>query len=118
MRSQIEIIEMMFDVFKTLKTYCNNYIDYVESKPNDIIVQQQLRDGIIARIQQLCELQYEISHDLEERYSHIDFGALRKIRNVISHNYEGIDDDVIDYLINGGIQELENQFMQLYEELK
>lgn len=118
MRSQIEIIEMMFDVFKTLKTYCDNYIDYVESEQSNIIFQQQLRDGIIARIQQLCELQYEMSHELEDQYNHIDFGALRKIRNVISHNYEGIDDDVIDYLIHGGIQELESQFIQLYKELK
>lgn len=117
-KNNIEVIELMFDVFDTLKKYCDNYKEYLENNENDIMMQQQLRDGIISRIQQLCELSYEIGRELENQHDYIDFGALRKIRNVISHNYEGIEDDVIDYLIYGGIENLEFQFKHLYKNLK
>jgi uncharacterized protein with HEPN domain len=82
-----------------------NYMDgvssYEEFRTNDEKV-----DAVILNLEQIGESAKKVSNEAKERYSQVTWRRIIGLRNMISHEYEGVNLDIIYEIAKIDIPEL------------
>jgi len=78
----------------------------------------KLRLAVIKLIEIIGEASSGISPQLQEQYPGVDWAILKSIRNVLVHEYFGIDYEIIWNTLKTNIPELKPQIGQIISELK
>jgi len=95
--SMLEAIEKIFD-------YSKNY-----DNPDDFYESQRDFDAAMMNFIILGEMVTRLSEQFTERYNHIEWCKIRGFRNIVAHNYFGIDAEEVWEIIQLHLPKLKNE---------
>ena len=88
--------------------YSEKIINYMEgvSSYEEFRINDEKVDAVILNLKQIGETAKKVSNEAKERYSKITWRRVIALRNIISHEYEGVKLDIIYEIVNIDIPEL------------
>lgn len=76
--------------------YSHKILKYVKNVSNEtFILDDEKVDAVLLNLQQIGETARKLSEDLKFKHQHIQWHKIIGLRNMISHEYEGIDLTII-----------------------
>lgn len=91
----------------------NKYTDNITLKKfsdNDMIL-----NATVFVISQIGELVKNLDNDFRKKYSEVDWGILKGLRNKIVHDYEGIQINLIWSIIKEDLPQLKNDLQKMID---
>jgi len=85
---------------------------------NSYIDDFKLRLALIKLFEIIGEASNGITEDLQNKFTNVEWSILKGIRNILVHEYFGIDYEVIWDSIKNNIPELKEKITQIINELK
>ncbi len=91
----------------------------IENKSFDKFVQDWvIIDATIRNLEIIGEAVKNLPADLKRRYPHIEWKKIAGLRDVLSHEYFGINYNILWDIVKNKIPELKEQIKKIIEELK
>ena len=90
--------------------YCDKIIEYMKpvNSFNEFISKPEKVDAVILNLEQIGETAKKLSKEIKEKYSEINWPSIIGLRNMISHEYEGISLEIIYEIARNHIDALKN----------
>jgi uncharacterized protein with HEPN domain len=85
------------DYIQRLIKYCDKINDYMRPVKSfyEFISKPEKVDAVILNLEQIGETTKKLSMEIKEKYSEINWPSIIGLRNMISHEYEGIRLEII-----------------------
>lgn len=80
---------------------------------DDLVEKPVVLDGIVFRMIQMSEHMSNITQDLKNMYSNIDWTSIKGFRNRLVHNYGGVDLNFVYTAITVDIPKLKNDLKEI-----
>lgn len=98
------------EYIQRLIKYCNKICDYMKSVNSlkDFVLNSEKVDAVILNLEQIGETAKKVSNETREKYSNINWSSIIGLRNMISHEYEGIRLEIIYEIATKQILSLKN----------
>lgn len=96
------------EYIKHIITYCEKIQKYMEGMTSvEIFEKNELHiDAIMLNLEQIGETAKKLSDTEKGKYSSIDWSKVIGLRNIISHQYEGVDISIIYVIATTHIKQL------------
>jgi uncharacterized protein with HEPN domain len=92
--------------------------EYLEGKSKeDFMNSTQLQDAVIRRIEIIGEASRNIPSEIQEEYSHVHWEEAKGMRNILIHEYFGVDLELTWQVVKQDLPKLREQMLALKEEL-
>jgi uncharacterized protein with HEPN domain len=94
--------------------YCDKINDYMRPVKsfNEFISIPEKVDAVILNLEQIGETAKKLSKEIKEKYSEINWPSIIGLRNMISHEYEGIRLEIIHEIATRHIDALKNNLSE------
>ena len=98
------------EYIQRLIKYCSKISDYMKSVNTlkDFILNSEKVDAVILNLEQIGETAKKVSNETKEKYLNINWSSIIGLRNMISHEYEGIRLEIIYEIATKHILSLKN----------
>jgi len=91
--------------------------DYIKDKSKlDFLSSRQLQDSIIRRIEIIGEAVKNVASDIKEKNPNIPWNEVVGMRDILIHQYFGVDLDLTWDVINEDLPKLKNQITAIINE--
>ena len=110
-KEYISLVKMMEYIEKSIK-YTEGY------SFEQFCEDEKTIDATIFAISQIGELVKNISKDTMTKYKNIEWNMMKGLRNIIVHDYEGINLKSIWFIINNDILKLKQDVQNIIEQEK
>jgi uncharacterized protein with HEPN domain len=98
----------IIEAINKIQSYSNDFIDgdhlYEDNKSFDAVLMNFIVIG---------EMAEKLSEDFKEKNNHIDWFNIKGFRNIIAHNYFGIDAEEIWQITQNDIPKLKSQIKKI-----
>ena len=91
--------------------------EYAQAGREAFLQSALLQDAIIRRLQTLTESTQRISMELKARHPEVDWRALAGFRNVLVHDYLGVDAELVWEIVEKKLPELKGRVEAMRGEL-
>lgn len=92
---------------------------YLENKTeDDFMYSQQMQDAVVRRIEIIGEAAKRISNETKKRYPQIPWRQMTGMRDIIAHEYDGIDYGIVWNTCEASLPELKEQLLSVYNNIK
>lgn len=100
------------DYIERIIKYSKKIIKYMEkvASYNDFIINDEKVDAVILNLEQIGETAKKLSDDIKETYPNIKWINIVGLRNIISHEYEGIN---LLIIYDIAIKDIKDLYMKL-----
>lgn len=99
-----EYIERIIKYANKITKYMSSISSYKEFSANEEKV-----DAVILNLEQIGETAKKLSETVKEEYKVINWTNIIGLRNMISHEYEGISLEIIYVIVTKSIEDLVNK---------
>lgn len=105
-------IEHILECINLIEEYTNNKtkVDFFKSI--------QLQDSVIRRIEIIGEATKNIPEEIKVKYSEVPWKEIADMRNILIHEYFGIDLELTWEVVVKDIPDLKNKMIKIKKELK
>lgn len=99
---------------------CNKIIDYTQGvfSAEEFYQDQKLFDAVLMNFIVIGESVSKISSDLKNQYNNVEWGKIKSFRNIVAHNYFGVDADEVWQIIDSDIYTLQKSIEEIILELE
>jgi uncharacterized protein with HEPN domain len=87
--------------------------EYVSGGREDFNSSMLIQDAVIRNLQTLAESSQRLSEDFKDRHCEIDWRGLAGLRNVLVHDYLGVDIDHVWQIVDHDVPELKRKIATL-----
>ena len=104
-----------------IQEFCNDIIEYIKYETDsfeDFKNNKMLVDAVIRKLEIIGEASNNISDDFKSKYSSIPFKEMKGIRNILIHEYFGVDYNIVYKTAIEEIPKLKKQIDELVERIK
>ena len=113
--SERNLILFLNDILKSIQkiqkyTKGKTYDDFIQ---NDLLV-----DGVVRNLEVIGEAVKNIPASFRKKYSSIEWRKIAGLRDILIHEYFGIDYEILWDIVKNKIPELENQMKEIIEEVQ
>lgn len=91
--------------------------EYVASGQEKFIKTTMIQDAVLRNLHTLTESTQRLSNNLKDKYPNIPWANISGFRNVVVHNYLGIDLSRIWDIVNDDIPNLKHQIQNIRQDL-
>ena len=113
MRKNVKIfLEHILDAINLIEDYINN------KKKSDFLESKQLQDSVIRRIEIIGEAIKNIPSNFKETHENIPWKEITGMRDILIHQYFGVDLDLTWEVIKTDLPKLKKQIISINKELK
>ncbi len=103
--------------FKHILESINLIEEYVkDKKKSDFLKSVQLQDSVIRRIEIIGEAVKNIPNDFKERYTQIPWKQITGMRDILIHQYFGVDLNLTWEVINKELLKLKKEIIAINKE--
>jgi uncharacterized protein with HEPN domain len=114
MRNKISDKERLFHILDAI----NNIEEFTHGLSYEMYINDfKLRLALVKLLEIIGEASNGITEDFQNRFSDVDWSVLNGIRNVLVHEYFGIDYDIIWDSLKNNIPELKEKITKIFNEL-
>ncbi len=93
---------------------CESVIEYTSGFTKESFIEDsKTYDAVLWKLQIIGEESRKISDATKENYPNIAWHKIRSFRNIITHEYFGIDAEIVWQVIQNHIPKLKKQLQQL-----
>ena len=81
-----------------IQEFCNDIIEYIKYEINsfdDFKNNKMLVDAVVRKLEIIGEASNNISDEFKKRYPNIPFKEMKGIRNILIHEYFGVDYNIV-----------------------
>jgi uncharacterized protein with HEPN domain len=100
------------DAANKISLYSKDY-----NNADDFFENQRDFDAVMMNFIIIGEMVVRLSDEFVENYNHIDWHKIRGFRNIVAHNYFGIDAEEVWDIIQSHIPKLKNDLDKIIAEL-
>ena len=98
---------------------CQKIQTYVEkAESDDFTENKMIVDAVIRNLEVIGEAVGNIPVPIRQKSSLVDWKRIKALRNVLAHEYFGVDLEIIADLVNNKVPELEKDIQQLQQKLE
>ena len=108
----ITFIEHILECIKLIEEYLK------DKSREDFLTSVQLQDSVIRRIEIIGEAVKNIPNDVKDKYPDIPWKKIAGMRDILIHEYFGIDLELTWEVIIKDIPHLKKKMLEIREELK
>jgi len=87
------------------------YIEVLEY--DEFIEKRMVYAATIRELEIIGEAVSKISQSIKEKYTEIDYRTVKDFRNVLAHEYFGVDMEIVWMIVKEKIPELKQQIMKI-----
>ena len=102
----------ILDSIKKIEKYTNRI--FFDKFSSDELIQ----DGVIRNLEIIGEAVKNISDDVKNKYSDIDWKKIAGLRDILVHAYFGIDVEIVWDIVKNKIPELKQEILKIYMEFE
>ena len=73
-------------------------------------------DAVVRNLQIIGEASNHVPQDVQSRYSDVPWAQLRGMRNILIHEYFGVDTDILWRAVTEDVPNLKNQVQRIIDE--
>lgn len=110
-RSVKQFVADIIEAMEKIERYCTG-MDEVSFRGNDLV-----RDAVIRNLEVIGEAAGHIPQDIRDRYQKIPWRRMIGLRNLVIHDYSGIDTAIIWEIVTRNIPETKPAFNQMSADL-
>ena len=92
--------------------------EYTKEGKEVFFTSNLIQDAVMRNLQTLAECSHRLSTDLRKQYPKIDWRGMRGFRNILVHEYMGIDLDRVWNIVKRDLPRLERMLSSLFERLE
>ena len=112
MKKDIKIfLEHILESIKLIEEYVR------DKKKSDFLKSKQLQDSVIRRIEIIREAVKNIPYDYKEKYTQIPWKQIIGMRDILIHQYFGIDLDLTWEVVKSDLPELKKNILKFKNNL-
>jgi len=104
-----------------IQEFCNDIIEYLKYETNsfdDFKNNKMLVDAVIRKLEIIGEASNNISETFKNKYNYIPFKEMKGIRNILIHEYFGVDHNIVYKTVVEEIPKLKKQIDEMVEMIK
>jgi uncharacterized protein with HEPN domain len=110
LKSDFFYIAHILECVERIGTYC-------AGGEAEFFASEMVQDAVLRNLQVLAESSQRVSEELKARYSRVDWRGLSGFRNVVVHDYLGINTARIWHIVSVDLAELKRQMLEISNEL-
>jgi uncharacterized protein with HEPN domain len=99
------------DAIRKIKEFTKEVVDPDQFFESEIVFDATLMNFVV-----LGEVVEKISDDTQETYSEIPWAQVKSFRNILAHNYFGVDAEEVWQIIHDHLPELKKRIQQILKE--
>ena len=92
--------------------------EYTKEGKEVFLTSNLIQDAVMRNLQTLAESSHRLSTDFRKRHPKIDWRGMRGFRNILVHEYMGIDLDRVWNIVKRDLPRLERMLSSLFERLE
>jgi uncharacterized protein with HEPN domain len=100
-------IQDILESIKAIEEYIEN-IDY-----NQFIENRMIYSATIRELEIIGEATGKISQETKEKYPNIDYRTIKDFRNVLAHEYFGVDMQIVWQIVTQKLSDLKEQILKI-----
>lgn len=100
---------------KRIINYSNKIVRYLKTVDyiDDFIVNEEKIDAVLLNLEQIGETAKKLSEAYKKLYPNIEWNKIIGLRNLISHEYEGVDTTIIYNVATTSIPKLLKSLLKI-----
>ncbi len=107
-------LEYLYDIKESIELI----LEYVkDTSQNEFKNNQEKQDAVVNRMNVIGEASKNLSQEIRDNYPDIPWKRMAGMRDVLIHQYHGIDLEVVWQTINQDLPEVGQRIEQIIEEL-
>ncbi|MFA4885944.1 MAG: DUF86 domain-containing protein [Desulfotomaculaceae bacterium] len=92
---------------------------YLENKSEeDFMYSQQVQDAVVRRLEIIGEAAKRITNETKEKYPQIPWRQITGMRDIIAHEYDGIDYGIVWNTCEVDLPELKEKLLSIFNKIK
>lgn len=103
-----QILYSILEAIEKIEEYTDHIYDVESLDGNNQVLDASLMNFVV-----IGEMVAKLSEDFKNKYSDIDWNNIKSFRNIIAHNYFGIDTEEVFQIIKNDLPVLSNNIQQI-----
>ncbi|WP_047985872.1 HepT-like ribonuclease domain-containing protein [Ornithinibacillus californiensis] len=94
-----------------------NIESYIPNGENDFFSSKLIQDAVIRNLEIVGEATKRVSKDFREQHSHVPWREMAGLRDVLIHDYFGVDNEIVWNVVEKEIPLLKDKISDLLDRL-
>lgn len=88
------------------------------STVDELVNHEEKYDSIIVKLMNIGESAFNLTEELKHKFENVDWRGMYKMRNIITHSYHSIDENIIWDIIKNELPDDKLQIIRIIDELE
>lgn len=79
----------------------------------ELVNQEEKYDSVIVKLMNIGESAFNLSEELKNKFENVDWKGMYKMRNIITHSYHSVDENIVWDIIKNELPEDKTEIIRI-----